>query len=354
MHRRHGDVLLNGHARVGFVLRVAVRLLDSRGLERVALQHLLEAAIVPLRLDSGGRVRNVERWYVDGGVGIHVSILGANPAGGCVRVGGRDRVRGHSLGKESAEAMTPLALAGNESEVMLLLLLEPQRHQRLVVEQLGSLVRLDYAEVDVQRRISRRVKAPLVPSTWHMLHGKAEGVVPWLGGLRGLDPLALVDGKAVGVVFWLGGLRGLDPLALVNGKAVGVVFWLGGLRGLEPLALVDGKAVGVVFWLGGLRGLELTRAGALLLWLRRSDPKPCRECQCLLRSVLGVLPVLQELAARHAVGSCLNGVFEACEHGQPRADPSVDEIQRATCAMSNCSEGLLQLCETGQLISLQN
>ena len=331
MHRRHGDVLLNGHARVGFVLRVAVRLLDSRGLERVALQHLLEAAIVPLRLDSGGRVRNVERWYVDGGVGIHVSILGANPAGGCVRVGGRDRVRGHSLGKESAEAMTPLALAGNESEVMLLLLLEPQRHQRLVVEQLGSLVRLDYAEVDVQRRISRRVKAPLVPSTWHMLHGKAEGVVPWLGGLRGLDPLALVDGKAVGVVFWLGGLRGLDPLALVNGKAVGVVFWL-----------------------GGLRGLELTRAGALLLWLRRSDPKPCRECQCLLRSVLGVLPVLQELAARHAVGSCLNGVFEACEHGQPRADPSVDEIQRATCAMSNCSEGLLQLCETAQLISLQN
>ena len=308
MHRRHGDVLLNGHARVGFVLRVAVRLLDSRGLERVALQHLLEAAIVPLRLDSGGRVRNVERWYVDGGVGIHVSILGANPAGGCVRVGGRDRVRGHSLGKESAEAMTPLALAGNESEVMLLLLLEPQRHQRLVVEQLGSLVRLDYAEVDVQRRISRRVKAPLVPSTWHMLHGKAEGVVPWLGGLRGLDPLALVDGKAVGVVFWL----------------------------------------------GGLRGLELTRAGALLLWLRRSGPKPCRECQCLLRSVLGVLPVLQELAARHAVGSCLNGVFEACEHGQPRADPSVDEIQRATCAMSNCSEGLLQLCETAQLISLQN
>ena len=314
MHRHHGDVLLNGHARVGFVLRVAVRLLDSRGLERVALQHLLEAAIVPLRLDSGGRVRNVERWYVDGGVGIlEVSILvvrRANPAGGCVRVGGRVRVLGHSMGKESAEAMTPLALAGNECEVTLLLLLEPQRHQRLVVEQLGSLVRLDHAEVDVLRRLSRRVKAPLVPSTWHMLHGKAEGVVPWLGGLRGLDPLALVDGKAVGVVFWLGGLRGLDLLALV-----------------------DGKAVGVVFWLGGLRGLNLTRAGALLLWLRRSGPKPCRECQCLLRSVLGVLPVLQELAARHAVGSCQNGVFEACEHGQPRADPSVDEIQRATCAM---------------------
>ena len=134
MHRRDGDV----DARVGFVIRVAARLLDSRGLERVALQHILEAAIVPLRLDSGGRVRYVERWYVDGGVGIHV--VRRRCCAGVRRVFG--------VSKESAEAMnetTPLVLAEG-----LLLLLEPQRRQRLVVEQLGSLVRLDCAEAVLQ------------------------------------------------------------------------------------------------------------------------------------------------------------------------------------------------------------